>query len=45
MDYVEFLIWKAIVLTIAAFIWGLYCGVTGRPLSMAPRDTQQSTTD
>lgn len=32
MDYIDYIIIKAIVLVIAAFIWGLYCGAKGLPL-------------
>lgn len=27
----DFMIWKLIALVALAFLWGLYCGITGRP--------------
>ena len=32
MDYLTFLLVKAGLLVLAAFVWGLYCGATGRPM-------------
>ena len=32
MEFTDWLIIKFIVLVIAAFIWGIYCGATVRPL-------------
>jgi hypothetical protein len=32
VDYTDFLIAKLIVIAVGAFVWGVYCGVTGRPL-------------
>jgi hypothetical protein len=40
MDYIEFKLWKAGLLIFAAFVWGLYCGITGRPLGPVQRDNQ-----
>lgn len=31
-DYMTFVLWKAGVLCVLAFVWGVYCGATGRPL-------------
>jgi len=33
MDYIEFKFWKLGALILAAFVWGIFCGVTGRPLT------------
>lgn len=33
MDYTDWLLLKAGALALAAFVWGVYCGATGRPLS------------
>lgn len=38
MDYTDYLIVKFIVLVVAAFAWGVYCGITGRPLGPGPSD-------
>jgi hypothetical protein len=32
MDYIEFKLWKAGLFVLAAFIWGIWCGITGRSL-------------
>ena len=42
MDYVDFMIWKAIVLVIAAFIWGVYRGATGQPLSLERKEDRSA---
>jgi hypothetical protein len=39
MEISEFMIWKALVMVALAFIWGIYCGFTGRPLGREPRDS------
>lgn len=36
MDYVDFMLWKLLALAIIAFVWGLFCGISGLPLD--PRD-------
>ena len=33
MDYIEFMLWKAGLLVLCAFIWGLYTGFNGCSLS------------
>lgn len=45
MDYTDYLIVKFIVLVVGAFVWGIYCGVTGRPLGPGPRDSQDRAED
>jgi hypothetical protein len=40
MDYTTWLIVKFIVLVVAAFAWGVYCGATNRPLGPGKRDNQ-----
>lgn len=40
MEFSDYLIAKLIVLAVAAFIWGVYCGFTGRPLWREPRDKE-----
>ena len=40
MDYIEFKVWKLVALAVLAFGWGLYCGLTGRPLVPGRRDNQ-----
>lgn len=42
MSYSSYLILKAIILCIAAAVWGAYCGITGRPLQPGPRDTKET---
>ena len=36
----EFMLWKAGILVFLAFIWGIYCGLTGRPLWSERRGKQ-----
>ena len=38
MEFTTFLLWKAGLLVLAAFIWGIFCGITNRPLGRARRD-------
>lgn len=40
MDFLDYMWAKLAFFVIAAFVWGIYCGVTGRPLGGAPRDSQ-----
>lgn len=42
MDYIDFMIWKALGMVCLAFLWGLFCGwnrleLNGRPKQQAPR--------
>jgi hypothetical protein len=39
MEYIDFVLWKALALVVAAFIYGLWRGLTGRPLGQARSDT------
>lgn len=32
MDYTDFMLWKLGAMAFAAFCWGLFFGVTGRPM-------------
>jgi hypothetical protein len=45
MEFTDFLIIKFIVIVAAAFVWGIYCGVTGRPLWPEQHDTQEKRRD
>ena len=40
MDYTEWMLWKAGLVVLAAFCWGVFCGVTGRPLGRVPPDSR-----
>jgi hypothetical protein len=40
MEFTDWLIWKAVALVVAAFFWGIYCGLTGRPLSLEPNEEE-----
>jgi hypothetical protein len=40
MTYVDWLIYKLIALVVLAFVWGLWRGITGKPLWLEPRDRQ-----
>lgn len=42
LDYIDFMLWKAGVLCVAAFGWGIYCGVTGRPLGLGQHEEDSS---
>lgn len=35
-DYETYLLWKAGAVLVAAFVWGLFCGLTGRQLNGRP---------
>lgn len=41
MDYIEFKLWKAGLLLLVVFVWGVYRGFTGQPLQPGPRDTAE----
>lgn len=32
MSYIEYMLWKAGILMVLAFLWGLFCGLTGRSM-------------
>lgn len=32
MSYIEFVLWKSLAFVMLAFLWGLFCGLTGRNL-------------
>lgn len=40
MDYLDYMLWKLAGMAFLAFCWGLYCGITGRPLGREQRDSQ-----
>ena len=40
MDYVDYLWLKFWLVVGAAFVWGLYCGLIGRPLGQGQRDNR-----
>lgn len=40
MEFTDYMLWKAAILVFAAFCWGIYCGLTGRPLGLEQRDNQ-----
>lgn len=40
MEFTDYLLWKAGILIAAAFVWGIYCGVTNRPLGRVQHDSQ-----
>jgi hypothetical protein len=40
MEFTDFILWKAGAIVAAAFVWGLFCGITGRPLGREPSDSQ-----
>jgi len=42
MDITDYMIIKFIIICALSLLWGLYCGFTGRPLSLEPRDTKDS---
>ena len=37
MDYIDWVIAKAIALCVAAFVWGIYTELTGRELNGQPK--------
>jgi hypothetical protein len=41
LDYGDLIVWKLLLLAVAAFLYGLYRGITGRPLEAEPRDSQE----
>ena len=45
MDFTAYVVIKAVVLIVAAFIWGLYCGFTGRPLWTERHDSAEPKAD
>jgi hypothetical protein len=42
VDYVDFLFWKLIVICVLAFVWGVYCGATGRSLAGGRSETTKT---
>lgn len=40
MEFTDFMLWKAGIFVGAAFVWGLFCGITGRPLGRERHDSQ-----
>jgi hypothetical protein len=45
MEISDYMLWKALGLCVLVFVWGVYCGATGRSLSgrkegPGPRDQQ-----
>jgi hypothetical protein len=38
MDYLDYLWVKAGLLVLAAFVWGIFCGLNGRNLRWEPLD-------
>lgn len=43
MEFSDYMLWKALALVALAFLWGIYCGWTGRELNgqkpqQAPRE-------
>lgn len=42
MDFIEFKMWKLGALAGVAFLWGIYCGFTGRDLTVEQPDTPPS---
>ncbi len=40
MEFTDYMLWKALAIVAAAFVWGLYCGLTGRPLGRERPDNQ-----
>ena len=36
MEFTDYMLWKAGAMVLAAFVWGVYCGLTGRELSGEP---------
>ena len=41
MDYLDFALWKLLVFAGLAFVWGVYCGIKGWPLSGPPSQQQE----
>jgi len=44
MDYTDWLLLKAGVVLLAAFLWGVWCGITGRPLWLEQSGTADAAT-
>lgn len=44
MEISDYMLWKAIIIVIGAFLWGLYCGLTGRSMRLGPPDSQAGQT-
>lgn len=40
MDYIDYVLLKSGIFLLVVFVWGIYCGATGRPLQPGPRDKQ-----
>jgi hypothetical protein len=36
MEFTDYMLWKALVLLVIAFVWGIYCGINDLPLD--PRE-------
>lgn len=45
MEYSDYQIWKAVALVVAAFVYGIWRGFTGRPLGQERRDTDSGPED
>ena len=41
MDLTDYMLWKLAVLTVLAFVWGMFCGLTGRSLSGEKLDREE----
>lgn len=41
MQYSDYLWIKLGVFVLLAFLWGLYCGITGRPLGRGKSESQE----
>jgi hypothetical protein len=47
VDFLDYMLWKAIVLVVLAFVWGIFCGwnglgLNGRPLQQGRRAATDS---
>jgi hypothetical protein len=42
VDYLDYVIGRAGLLCLAAFVWGIFCGLTDRELSGEPRDRSKA---
>ena len=40
MEYIDYVIWKALAMVVLAFFWGVFCGITGRSLKGERLDSQ-----
>lgn len=45
MDYLDWMLLKAGLFLIAAFVWGFWCGKNGLELNGQPRDTERRDTE